>query len=149
MIGHTVEGAYEQWRRQRSTRTFNGAERREPDSEQVALNLNIGGAQERKYSGKENFNGEDENWSLFFDGIGPIAAAKGVGIDCTTGHRCSAASFATIFGNTTAASASSRRREEAIAILGRVCLDQAHAKDREGSPDLQHLSCPPTLGSAS
>jgi hypothetical protein len=47
VIEHTAEGAYEQWR---STQIFSGAQRRDPDSKQVALNRNIGGAQERKYS---------------------------------------------------------------------------------------------------
>ena len=47
VIEHAAEGAYEQWR---STRIFSGVERRDLDSEQVALNRNNGGAQERKYS---------------------------------------------------------------------------------------------------
>ena len=36
---------------------------------------------------KRNLNLEDEYWALILDGVGPIAAAKRVGIARTTGHR--------------------------------------------------------------
>ena len=36
---------------------------------------------------KRNLNREDEYWKLILAGIGPIAAAKRVGIGRTTGHR--------------------------------------------------------------
>ena len=36
---------------------------------------------------KRNLNCGDEDWELILAGIGPIAAAKRVGIGRTTGHR--------------------------------------------------------------